>query len=275
VSHSIAFTRFVDRGLPVIGGTTWLVDPDGKNLRQLAGVSSTDTNPVWSPNGTRIAFSGREAGKAQIYVIGSDGYDLVRLTCATDDFQATWSPDGTRLLFVREDHPGVPDTIYAMNADGTGVTLVFHPETDWFYNVAWSPDGQWIAAMRTDRQVGSIWLFKPDGTQLHRLTQPDNMFDSDPSWSPDGHWIAFDQFDGLSGPSSIWVVKPDGSALHQLIRGSFSTPAWSPDGSRLAFFGGTDKRWAIYTATAAGAGLRMVAGPFSEVLQSLSWSPAR
>lgn len=106
VSHSIAFTRFVDRGLPDIGGTTWLADPDGKNLRQLAGVSRTDTNPVWSPDGTRTAFTGRDAAQDQIYVIGSDGYDLVRLTCGTNDIQATWSPDGTRLLFAREDRPG-------------------------------------------------------------------------------------------------------------------------------------------------------------------------
>jgi len=276
VSHSIAFTRFVDKGQSLIGGSTWLVDPDGKNLRQLASVTRSDTHPAWSPDGTRIAFSGGEdVEMSQIYVIGSNGEDLVRLTCSNNSMQAAWSPDGTRLLIVQHPRSGIPDSLYAMNADGSGLKLILHSDSDNFYYLSWSPDGQWIAATRTDGQAGSIWLFKPDGTQLHQLTHPTTTFDSDPSWSPDGHWIAFDRFDGQSGPPSIWVVKPDGSALHQLIRGSFSTPAWSPDGSRLAFFGGTDQRWGIYTATAAGTGLRMVAGPFSDVLESLSWSPAR
>jgi hypothetical protein len=62
-----------------------------------------------------VAFTGGDAGIDQVYVIGSYGYELVRLTCATDDFHATSSPDGTRLLFVWEDHPGVSDT-----SDGGG-----------------------------------------------------------------------------------------------------------------------------------------------------------
>ncbi len=271
-SHSILFSRYVGQ---TTGTSTWLVDPDGKNVRQLAGSSSGDTSPIWSPDGTRIAFARDAGGARQIYEIGSDSKDLRRLTCGYNDTHATWSPDGAHLLFTEEDRSGLPDSVYTMNADGTGTKLVLHSQSEYFHDISWSPDGQWVAAQRMTGNTSGIWLFKPDGSQLHSITQRGDGTDASPAWSPDGHWIAFGRENINGQPRSVWLVKPDKSGLHQLVQGSFDYPTWSPDGTRLAFIGGGANHWAIYTASSTGTGLRMLAGPFAETIFTLNWSPAR
>lgn len=78
-----------------------------------------DAGPAWSPDGTRIAFSSEREGDREIYVMATDGSDVVRLTESPDfDGQPTWSPDGTMIAFTTD--RGASRDIYVMNADGSG-----------------------------------------------------------------------------------------------------------------------------------------------------------
>jgi TolB protein len=78
--------------------------------------------PAWSPDGTRIAFTGRDSRSAydtDIYVVNVDGSGLVRLTNdpRARDAMPSWSSDGL-IAFVRE--AGINgNPIFVMNADGT------------------------------------------------------------------------------------------------------------------------------------------------------------
>src|SRR2546422_5263788 len=57
-----------------------------------------DGDPVWSPDGTRIAFeSGREDGTSDVYLMNADGSNRVQLTRgSTGNLLPAWSPDGAR-----------------------------------------------------------------------------------------------------------------------------------------------------------------------------------
>ncbi|NIV59296.1 MAG: hypothetical protein GWN48_28980, partial [Actinobacteria bacterium] len=81
--------------------------------------AGSDTGPVWSPDGTRIAFTSFRDGDGEIYVMNADGTGLTRLTNdpATDQ-DPVWSPDGSQIAFV-SDRDG-NDEIYVMNADDGG-----------------------------------------------------------------------------------------------------------------------------------------------------------
>ena len=83
----------------------YVMDKEGKNLRQLTDHPSDDRHPTWSPDGKQIAFiSDRDGAKASaIYVMDTVGNNLRRLT---NDVKFTWidspdwSPDGKQIVFT-------------------------------------------------------------------------------------------------------------------------------------------------------------------------------
>jgi Tol biopolymer transport system component len=122
---SVDGKRLVLRGEP--GTDLYVMNADGSDVVQLTDDVPEDRAPVWSPDGTRIAFesAGRD-GKfdGDIFVIDADGRNLTRLT--TDpgrDVWPAWSPDGTKIAF-QSDRGGAEDDVYIMNVDGTGQTAL-------------------------------------------------------------------------------------------------------------------------------------------------------
>src|SRR6266508_2919190 len=119
-------------------------DARGKHLRRLTkekGDPSTpqglffETEPAWSPDATRIAFSSRRDGETHIYVMRTDGTGVRRLTnTARADDHPSWSPDGKRVVFARE------GALFVVPSSGG----VAHRVGRGFGNAAgpaWSPDG--------------------------------------------------------------------------------------------------------------------------------------
>ena len=81
----------------------WIVPTAGGTPRRVTTNPASDSGPVWSPDGTRLAFvSRREADKAaQIYVIDVRGGEAMRITeMPLGAGSVKWLPDGTRLIFV-------------------------------------------------------------------------------------------------------------------------------------------------------------------------------
>ena len=82
-----------------------------------------DEDPTWSPDGTRIAWTGYAANATHIWAADPDGANAVQLTTGlVQDMQPAWSPDGSEIAFA-SDRDGDFE-IYAMNADGSGVTQI-------------------------------------------------------------------------------------------------------------------------------------------------------
>ncbi|MFN3479340.1 MAG: TolB family protein, partial [Thermodesulfovibrionales bacterium] len=73
-------------------------------------------SPSWSPKGDKIVFSGRVAGKNQIFVINSDGSNLTQLTESGNNEDPCFSPDGRYIVFT-SDRDG-EKAVYIMRANG-------------------------------------------------------------------------------------------------------------------------------------------------------------
>lgn len=141
----IAFSREYDERISEI----YVMDFDGNNLKKLTDSGSDkifffsdnyyhDSDPSWSPDGSKIAFASPSRGDSSIiYIIDADGYNPVRLTNRGSlCYYPSWSPDGSKIAFELERN-GNHD-IYVMDADGTNKINLTKGDGN-CYNPSWSP----------------------------------------------------------------------------------------------------------------------------------------
>jgi len=223
-----------------VGTELWLADADGTNPHKLAIGLGEAVSPVFSPDGTRVAFLTRAPGSKaySVYVANADGSGA---RSVTGEMQVnspslggvTWSPDGTKLML--ESFDGLVNRIYVVGADGSGL----HPITDAEAHrrtPAWSPDGSLILYQLTLRN-GKTFLAvsNPDGTGERRIL-PSERSDASfrgASWTRDGRIVYF-RWGG--GTHVIGIVGLDGH--ERLLSRPYEdsvNPVLSPDDRQVIF----------------------------------------
>jgi TolB protein len=85
----------------------------------LTATSGWSFDPVWSPQGDKIAFVSQESGNDEIYIISPDGQGMQRLTHNTWEWDKhpTWSPDGNQIVFWSNRDTGRRQ-LWIMDKDG-------------------------------------------------------------------------------------------------------------------------------------------------------------
>jgi len=206
----------------------YVMNADGSNPRRLTDTPANELHPVWSPDGSQIAFASARDGNNEIYVMDSDGSNARRLTdTEAGEMHPTWSPDGSRIAF-NSDRDGNWE-IYVIDADGSNPRrLTDSPAWDLFPD--WSPDGTEIVFFTTDpgKQNQDIAVMAADGSNLRLLTDTPRTVDEDPVWSPDGAYIAFQS--DRDGNFEIYAMRADGSEQRNLskARNDEYWPSWRP-----------------------------------------------
>ena len=79
----------------------WRVSREGGAAQRLTAGPGVETNPVFSPDGSLIAFTGEYDGNVDVFVIPADGGEPRRMTWhPSSDIVLGWSPDGKNILFT-------------------------------------------------------------------------------------------------------------------------------------------------------------------------------
>jgi tricorn protease len=82
------------------GGDIWIVDRSGGDAKRLVTGTGVESGPVFSPDGTMVAYTGDYDNNEDVYVVPAAGGEPRRLTYhPSTDVAVGWSPDGKRVLF--------------------------------------------------------------------------------------------------------------------------------------------------------------------------------
>jgi len=203
----IAFSGFVDEPqndqIYVVDATTGLA-PVQLTTCPAAEPDCFSDYPVWSPDGTKIAFTRGDGFDAddnpvneQVWVMNADGSNAHALTSGADpkDQVPDWSPDGSRIAYSSGQFGS--EGIWTMNADGSNqhqLTGCAPGPTDPCpagddFGTAWAPDGSKIAFLRDLTGLGipdrPVYIMNADGSNPTRIT-PAQGIHAVPAWQARG-----------------------------------------------------------------------------------------
>ena len=237
----------------------YVMNADGTNPLNLTNSpDASESGPVWSPDGTRIAYVRSHYYPNgftynDIYVMNADGSDRTNLTRTSenDEFSPTWSPDSRRIAFVKSEvHPTITEDwgIFVMNADGSNVDSLTNDVSSLPYEEstpAWSPVDNRIAFSGVRDGKRRIMVMDDKGNG-QKVLSSSGLYDHDqnPAWSPDGTKITFMR--ELQEEGYQWDVfvmnASDGSEQTNLTQhpNGDMFPTFSPDGTKIAFTSNRD-----------------------------------
>jgi Tol biopolymer transport system component len=207
----------------------FVMQADGTGQRRLTpkGFSvGGDAHPSWSPDGSEIAFAADGESGYGVHVVRVDGTDL-RLI-ASGGFAPTWARSGNRIAFVfRESRDLRPlSRIAIVSAEGGDPVALTDDHVDGL--PVWSPDGSFLAFVRSDSPHGSSLSIVDSKGGAVREVLSRTITISSLSWPAPNRLVL------VSG--AIWTVSPTGAGLRRLAVGG--SPALSPDGKEIAYLRG-------------------------------------
>jgi Tol biopolymer transport system component/predicted Ser/Thr protein kinase len=186
----------------------WRSRVDGSERLQLTYPPVEAYMPSWSPDGTRIAFMSRPGKVVKIVVVSAAGGNAQELTSEQrNEADPSWSPDGILLSFGREVglNSSEPPNIQVMNLQTNQDSAL--PGSDGLFAPRWSPDGRYIAALRSD--LTKLMLF--DFTTKKWLELGKGAF-AFPNWSHDGKYLYFED----SSQSEVRRVQISGKKFESI-----------------------------------------------------------
>ncbi|GHB67020.1 amidohydrolase family protein [Persicitalea jodogahamensis] len=185
-------------------GTLWLLPVEGGEARAITDALGDCRQPVWSPDGRRIAFQSYRDGNFHIWSVGKDGSDLRQLTFGIyHDREPDWSPDGQRIAFS-SDRSGNYDVWEMELATGKLTQRTTNPASDYF--PAYAPDGSKLAFV-SERKAGSgLYALDADGKEQLIVACKEKLFS--PVWHPDGNRLVVNS--QAPGQSSLELVNIGG-----------------------------------------------------------------
>jgi Tol biopolymer transport system component len=140
----------------------WIYDVKRAIRTRFTTDAAADNNPVWSPDGTRIAFSSTRRGRVELFVKTTTGSEPEKLVYsgAGDAFANAWSPDGKYILAAQLISGG-GWTLNSVPVDGGQPHEIFDLTTGYF--ASYSPSGRWIVFDSSDGGVRDAFVVAFDG----------------------------------------------------------------------------------------------------------------
>ena len=175
----------------VFAGDLWIVSREGGDAHRLTTDAGTEANPVFSPDGSLIAFTGEYDGNVDVFTVPAAGGVPRRLTHhPAYDEVVGWTPDGKRIIFrsSRSSFSGI-SRLYSVGLDGGFPDELPLPEA---FDGVFSPDGSRFAYEPIQKtqtawkryqggQTSAIWIVGMSDLKVEKIPRS-NSNDSNPMW---------------------------------------------------------------------------------------------
>jgi tricorn protease len=213
----------------VLGGDLWSVPRSGGDAQRLTSTNRA-RNPVFSPDGSQIAFTGEEDGNHDVYVMPASGGVPRRLTYHPGvDVAVAWTPDGKNILFASQRNSytrfsrlftvpvqgGFPAEVPLPMAEfgsysPDGGQLAYVP----YSNGGFIPNPQFHMAWKRYRggTTSPIWIADLADSHIEKIPR-DNSNDSHPMWVGNKIYFLSDR----NGSVTLFVYDPVSREVNQLI----------------------------------------------------------
>jgi Tol biopolymer transport system component len=272
-----------------------IIDPDNTAAHtDLTETEYNESQPTWAPDAERISFIGTYPEKSGLYVTKPSEPGVATQVLEDGGGYAAWSPDGAWLASERDEgtnelqalvfpadgtalpHPVGPvnvsevhsswsadsktlafthaNTVYTAPADGSGEAKVLKGGLG--NELAWSPDGTWIAAISPGNET--VRAIAADGSGNVVEFPVKARLGSTIAWSPDSKYVTY-----IDESGKVWVAPVNSAAGSgfeiPMATGSIVPlePVFSPEGTRIAFDADVNRSgemsWQIYIAASNGS----------------------
>jgi Tol biopolymer transport system component len=218
----------------------------GAGGRWLSRGSSVDRQPVYSPDGGRVAFASTRGGNLDLWSLDLVSGEVHRLTDhPAEDWDPAFTPDGRHLLWSsnRSGH----FEVWIAEPDGSSPRQLSRDGFD-AENPTASADG-WVSYASSHPERGGIWRLRQDGGDAQRLVA--GVENQHPELSPDGAWVlyhlrrgGFEELhaartaDGAALPLlSIPLGHPRSARVLNELDVAVGRARWRPDGRAVLYVG--------------------------------------
>ena len=203
-------------------GDLWIVPKEGGDARLLTTGVGVETDAIFSPDGSTIAFTGSYDGNTDVYIVPAKGGVPKRLTYhPTPDIVAGWTTDGRGVLFAssRNSYSSFP-RLYTISTEGGFPTELplpiaergsFSPDGS---QIAYEPLPQWQPEWKPYRggQTDKIWLARLSDSKVEALPR-ENSNDRHPMWVGDTVYFLSDR----SGMMSLYSYDTNSKKVTRLV----------------------------------------------------------
>lgn len=208
----------------IYAGDLWAADLDGKNVRRLTADEGLEANPVFSPDGSLIAFTGQYDGNLDVYVVPVTGGVPTRLTWHPGpDVVQGFTPDGSAVMFTsaRAVFTARYTQLFTVPVKGGIEEPLKLPNA---YEATYSPDGAHLAynpiapaflewKHYRGGMTSTIWLYNFGDNGTEKLPQPEGRSnDVDPMWMGDNIYFRSDR----NGEFNVFSYNVRSKAIKQL-----------------------------------------------------------
>ncbi|HZS47915.1 MAG TPA: PDZ domain-containing protein [Blastocatellia bacterium] len=205
-------------------GDLWSVSREGGEAHRLTNGVGNENNPIFSPDGNWIAFTGEYDGNVDVYVIPATGGVPRRLTYHPGaDAPVAWTPDGKQILFVsgRSSDTGRTAQLFTMSVNGVFPTVLPLPSA---YEGSYSADGTHLAYVPIARafqawkryrggRATPVWIANLSDSSVEKIPRADSN-DFNPMWIDKTIYFLSDR----NGPVTLFSYDPSSKKVTQVIQ---------------------------------------------------------